>query len=240
MTIRDVSELEEIDIENLEFLGFGHYGNVYKLDNSHVLKIFHDEKLALILEKNHAESFIEYLTKLSNKKLNIIVAPEAVYKDEHGYVLAYVSKYINGIKLNSDGFGEIDINVFMKALESFYCELSKIKDLIFYDGSARNLILEDGLKLVDLDLAKFQRCLDYEDVLKENYRILNNAIYKAITKLKSEDRLIDINLFELVCLIESGSYSLPNLLTEYINYINNRYFEVKKVKDLRYPYVGRI
>lgn len=40
--------------------------------------------------------------------------------------------------------------------------------------------------------------------------------------------------------IRSGNYTLPGLLNEYIDYMNKHYFEVKKVKDLRYPYASRI
>lgn len=239
MNIRDISELDEIDLQSLEFIGSGHYGNVYRISEKRVLKVYHDALLALSLEKNHAESFLEYLSKLSEKKSKILVTPEDVFKDEHGYVFAYISEYTDGIKLTSD-FGETDINVFMEALNTFYCELSKINDLVLYDASARNLIFGKDLKLVDLDLARFERYLDYEDILKENYRILNSSIFKAIIKKDPNICLRDVNLFELVCLIELGSYPLPSLLKEYVDYINKHYIEVEKVKDLRYPYVGRL
>ena len=149
--------------------------------------------------------------------------------------------YQKGIELSS-GLDNIDINVFMDAIKEFYCELTKIYDLVLYDASPYNLILNENksLKMIDLDLARFKTWMDSELVCLENYKIFNRAIFHSILGRFSVGDLLDANLSELVKIIISWDYALPGLLTEYIDYINKHYFEVKKVKDLRYPYVSRL
>ena len=94
--------------------------------------------------------------------------------------------------------------------------------------------------MINLDLARFKTWMDSELVCLENYKIFNRAIFYSILGRFSVSDLLDANLFELVKIIISGDYTLPGLLTEYIDYINKHYFEVKKVKDLRYPYVSSL
>ena len=178
---------------------------------------------------------------LSEKKTDILVLPKDIYIDNTGLVRAYTMDYQKGIELSS-GIDNIDINVFMDAIKEFYCELTKIYDLVLYNASPYNLILNENksLKMINLDLARFKTWMDSELVCLENYKIFNRAIFYSILGRFSVSDLLDANLFELVKIIISGDYTLPGLLTEYIDYINKHYFEVKKVKDLRYPYVSSL
>lgn len=235
MIVRNVKELAKIALESKEPIDIGYYGNTYKIDENYVLKKFNSEELVLSLEKNHTESFLDYLNKLSDKESKILVTPEEVFKDDHGYVWAYISKYVNGKKLSSE-IGEVDINSFVEALRDFYKELKQLDNLVLYNANETNLILGRDLKLTNLDLARFERYLDYDDVLRENLQRLNVSIYRSVIGKSTYGRLLDVNLREIVDAITRGEDSLPILLTEYIEYINRHYFEVKHVKDLRYPY----
>ena len=84
MIVRDVKELDKIALESKEPIDIGYYGNTYKIDENYVLKKFNSEELVLSLEKNHTESFLDYLNKLSDKESKILVTPEEVFKDDHG------------------------------------------------------------------------------------------------------------------------------------------------------------
>ena len=90
------------------------------------------------------------------------------------------------------------------------------------------------------NLALAYQQLELDDKALENYKILNRAIFHSILGRFSVSDLLDANLFELVRVIISGTYALPGLLNEYIEYMNKHYFEMKKVKDLRYPYASRM
>lgn len=135
--------------------------------------------------------------------------------------------------------GDIDINTITNILNKFYQELVKIDDLFLYDATRTNLILGSELKIIDLDLARFEKNLD---VKRKNLQRLNKSIFKAIIRnsfcIYSSE--IDDKSKEIVDSIIEGEDSLPNLLGEYIEYINRQYFEVKYVKDLRLPYVQKV
>lgn len=240
MAFKDCHELEKFRLNSNNFIDSGFYGLVYKINDKECLKVFRNEKSIHSLESKHPETFLEYLKMLSEKDAKILVLPKDIYIDETGLVRAYTMDYQKGIELSS-GIDNIDINVFMDALKEFYCELTKLDDLVLYDASPFNLIFNENksLKMIDLDLARFKRWMDSELVYLENYKIFNRAIFHSILGRFSVSDLLDANLFELVKIIISENYALPGLLTEYIDYINKHYFEVKKVKDLRYPFVGR-
>lgn len=53
--------------------------------------------------------------------------------------------------------GDIDINTITNILNKFYQELVKIDDLFLYDATRTNLILGSELKIIDLDLARFEK-----------------------------------------------------------------------------------
>ena len=241
MAIKDCREIEKFTLNSNNFIGSGFYGLVYKINDKECLKVFRNEKSIYSLESKHPETFLEHLKMLSDKDANILVLPKDIYIDETGLVKAYTMDYQNGTVLNA-GIDNIDINVFMDAIKEFYCELTKIYDLVLYDASPFNLIFneKESLKMIDLDLARFKTWMDSELVYLENYKIFNRAIFHSILGRFSVSDLLDANLFELVKIIISGDYTLPGLLTEYIDYMNKHYFEVKKVKDLRYPYASRM
>ena len=236
MIIRDITDLHDIDLDSLKYIGGGNYGCVYKYGDR-VLKVYHDQEIMAKLEERHQESFFKFLKELDEKKIPILVCANEVFKNKENYVEGYISDYIEGIRLDSD-FGEMDINVIMNILIDFYLELLKIDDLILYDAKEVNLILGSNLKIIDLDLAEFNKDLKF-DVVGKNLQILNVSIFRAIIR-QSVYRKIENNLNEIVQEIINGKIPLPILLKEYIDYINKHYFEVKKVKDLRYPYAGRI
>ncbi len=240
MAFKDCHELEKFRLNSNNFIDSGFYGLVYKINDKECLKVFRNEKSIHSLESKHPETFLEYLKMLSEKDAKILVLPKDIYIDETGLVRAYTMDYQKGIELSS-GIDNIDINVFMDALKEFYCELTKLDDLVLYDASPFNLIFNENksLKMINLDLARFKTWMDSELVYLENYKIFNRAIFHSILGRFSVSDLLDANLFELVKIIISENYALPGLLTEYIDYINKHYFEVKKVKDLRYPFVGR-
>lgn len=241
MAFKDCHELEKFRLNSNNFIGSGLYGLFYKINDKECLKVFRNEKAIHSLESEHPETFLEYLKMLSEKKTDILVLPKDIYIDNTGLVRAYTMDYQKGIELSS-GIDNIDINVFMDAIKEFYCELTKIYDLVLYNASPYNLILNENksLKMINLDLARFKTWMDSELVCLENYKIFNRAIFYSILGRFSVSDLLDANLFELVKIIISGDYTLPGLLTEYIDYINKHYFEVKKVKDLRYPYVSSL
>ena len=175
---------------------------------------------------------------VKNKHLwSLLVCANEVFKNKDNYVEGYITDYREGIRLDSD-FGEMDINVIMNILIDFYLELLKIDDLILYDAKEVNLILGSDLKIIDLDLAMFNEDLEF-DVLGKNLQILNVSIFRSLIR-QSVYHKIESNLNEIVQEIINGKIPLPILLTEYINYINNHYIKVEKVKDLRYPYVGKL
>ena len=241
MAVKDCHELEKFRLNSNNFIGSGFYGLVYKINDKECLKVFRNEKSIYSLESKHPETFLEHLKMLSDKDAKILVLPKDIYIDETGLVRAYTMDYQKGIELSS-GIDNIDINVFMDAIKEFYCELTKIYDLVLYDASPFNLIFNENksLKMIDLNLARFKTWMDSELVCLENYKIFNRTIFHSILGRFSVSDLLDANLFELVKIIISGDYTLPGLLTEYIDYMNKHYFEVKKVKDLRYPYASRM
>lgn len=241
MAFKDCHELEKFRLNSNNFISSGFYGLVYKINDKECLKVFRNKKAIHSLESEHPETFLEYLKMLSEKDANILVLPKDIYIDNTGLVRAYTMDYQKGIELSS-GIDDIDIDVFMDAIKEFYCELTKIYDLVLYNASPYNLILNENksLKMINLDLARFKPWMDSELVCLENYKIFNRVIFRSILGRFSVSDLLDANLFELVKIIISGDYTLPGLLTEYIDYINNHYFEVKKVKDLRYPYAGSL
>lgn len=241
MAVKDCRELEKFTLNSNNFIGSGLYGLVYKIDDIQCLKVFRNEKVLYSLERKHLETFLEYLKMLSEKDSNILVLPKDIYIDKTGLVKAYTMDYQNGTVLNA-GIDNIDINVFMDAIREFYRELMKINDLVLHDGHPSNLILTDHgvLKMIDLDLSKFEPYMDSELIRLENYKIFNRAIFNSILGKFDVNDLLDANLFELVRVIASGTYALPGLLNEYVDYMNKHYFEMKKVKDLRYPYASRM
>lgn len=241
MAFKDCHELEKFRLNSNNFISSGFYGLVYKINDKECLKVFRNKKAIHSLKSEHPETFLEYLKMLSEKDANILVLPKDIYIDKTGLVRAYTMDYQKGIELSS-GIDDIDIDVFMDAIKEFYCELTKIYDLVLYNASPYNLILNENksLKMINLDLARFKPWMDSELVCLENYKIFNRVIFRSILGRFSVSDLLDANLFELVKIIISGDYTLPGLLTEYIDYINNHYFEVKKVKDLRYPYAGSL
>lgn len=241
MAVKDCRELEKFTLNSNNFIGSGLYGLVYKINDTQCLKVFRNEKVLYSLQRKHPETFLEYLKMLSEKDISILALPKDIYIDKTGLVKAYTTDYQKGIELGS-GIDNIDINVFMDALREFYRELMKIDDLVLHDGTPHNLILSenDSLKLMNLDLSRFEPYMDSESVRLENYKIFNCAIFHSILGKFSVNDLLDANLFELVRVIISGTYALPGLLNEYIEYMNKHYFEMKKVKDLRYPYASRM
>ena len=241
MAVKDCCELEKFTLNSNNFIGSGLYGLVYKINDTQCLKIFRNEKVLYSLERKHPETFLEYLKMLSEEDSNILVLPKDIYIDKTGLVRAYTMDYQKGIELGS-GIDNIDINVFMDVIKKFYRELMKIDDLVLHDASPHNLILNENesLRMIDLDLSKFETWMDSELVRIENYKIFNCAIFHSILGKFNVNDLLDANLFELVKVIISGTYALPGLLNEYIEYMNKHYFEMKKVKDLRYPYASRM
>ena len=241
MAVKDCHELENFRLNSNNFIGSGLYGLFYKINDKECLKVFRNEKSIHSLESKHLETFLEYLKMLSEKDSNILVLPKDIYIDKTGLVKAYTMDYQNGTVLNA-GIDNIDINVFMDAIREFYRELMKINDLVLHGGHTSNLILSDHgvLKMIDLDLSKFEPYMDSELIRLENYKIFNRAIFNSILGKFNVNDLLDANLFELVRVIASGTYALPGLLNEYIEYMNKHYFEMKKVKDLRYPYASRM
>ena len=239
MVVKDYCELGKFTLNSSNFIGSELYGLVYKINDTQCLKIFRSNKIIKLLEKKHPETFLEYLKTLSTKTSSILVIPEDIYTDKSNLVRTYVSEYQEEIFLNSN-INDIEISRFMKILEEFYLILSKIEDLVSNDGSPSNLIItNDGvLKMIDLGLSKFEKWMDSDMVQKRNYEILNSSILNAIIRKRNFYDVMDENLIKFVDASFSGDYPFPQLLSEYIEYVNRNYIEVKKVKDLRYPYVG--
>ena len=170
-------------------------------------------------------------------KSPILVCPHEIFKNGEENVVGYITNFLEGVRLDSN-IGYIDINIIMNILNKFYQELVKIDDLVLYDATRTNLILGSELKIIDLDLAQFEK----KYVKRKNLQRLNKSIFKAIIRnsfcIYSSE--IDDKSKEIVDSIIEGEDSLPNLLGEYIEYINRQYFEVKYVKDLRLPYVQKV
>lgn len=241
MAVKDYRELERFTLNSSNFIGSGIYGLVYKINDTQCLKIFRSNKIIKLLEKKHPETFLEYLKALNTKTSSILVIPEDIYTDKSSLVRAYVSEYQEGIFLKSN-INDIEISQFMKILEEFYLALSKIEDLVLNDGNPSNLIItNDGiLKMIDLDLSKFEKWMDSDIVRKRNYEIMNYSILNAIIRKRNFYDIMDENLIKFVDSSFSGDYPFPQLLSEYIEYVNRNYIKVEKVKDLRYPYVSRL
>lgn len=238
MIIKDYHELENFTLNSHNFIGSGLYGLVYKIDDKHILKVFRNKKVISVLEKKHRETFLEYLKTLSTKTSSILVIPEEIFKDESGFVRAYISEYQEGIFLNSN-INNIEISQFMKILEEFYSMLSEIDDLVLNDGNPSNLIItNDGvLKMIDLDLSKFEKWTDSDMFRKRNYEIMNYSILSAIIRKSNFHDIMDDNLIKFVNISFSGDYPFSQLLYEYIEYVNRNYIKVERVKDLRYPFI---
>lgn len=171
-------------------------------------------------------------------KSPILVCPHEIFKNGEENVVGYITNFLEGVRLDSN-IGDIDINTITNILNKFYQELVKIDDLFLYDATRTNLILGSELKIIDLDLARFEKNLD---VKRKNLQRLNKSIFKAIIRNSFciYSSQIDDKSKEIVDSIIEGEDSLPNLLGEYIEYINRQYFEVKYVKDLRLPYVQKV
>ena len=127
----------------------------------------------------------------------------------------------------------------MKILEEFYSMLSEIDDLVLNDGNPSNLIItNDGvLKMIDLDLSKFEKWTDSDMFRKRNYEIMNYSILSAIIRKSNFHDIMDDNLIKFVNISFSGDYPFSQLLYEYIEYVNRNYIKVERVKDLRYPFI---
>ena len=236
MVIRDASELEKIDLDSLSYVNAGYYGSVYKYGDK-ALKVFHSKDYIDMLENEHHQHFLDFLLKLEDKS-PILVCPHEIFKNGEENVVGYITNFLEGVRLDSN-IGDIDINTITNILNKFYQELVKMDDLFLYDATRTNLILGSELKIIDLDLARFEKNLD---VKRKNLQRLNKSIFKAIIRNSFciYSSQIDDKSKEIADSIIEGEDSLPNLLGEYIEYINRQYFEVKYVKDLRLPYVQKV
>lgn len=237
MIIKDASEINRIDLESLKLIGYGFFGSVYQYGDK-VLKVFRNIDKCKMLEKEHNEQFLDFLIRLDGMKNPILVRPTEIFKTSNEIVLGYVTDYIKGTKMDR-GLDSIDINAIMNVLINFYQELIKLEDLVLYDATATNLILEKGIKVIDLDLAQFEDHSN-RDVIRKNLQILNSSIFRALITQGNYGRLTNTYLKEIEEAIIFGEDSLPVLLAEYIKYINEHCFKVKSVMDLSYPYFNRV
>lgn len=140
MIIKDASEINKIDLDSLKLIGYGFFGRVYQYGDK-VLKVFHNMDKYNMLEKEHNEQFLDFLIRLDGMKKPILVRPTEIFKTSNEIVLGYVTDYIKGTKMDC-GLDSIDINAIMNVLINFYQELIKLEDLVLYDATATNLILE--------------------------------------------------------------------------------------------------
>ena len=176
MVIRDASELEKIDLDSLSYVNAGYYGSVYKYGDK-ALKVFHSKDYIDMLENEHHQHFLDFLVKLEDKS-PILVCPNEIFKNSQGNVVGYITDFSEGVRLDSN-IGYIDINIIMNILNKFYQELVKIDDLVLYDATRTNLILGSELKIIDLDLAQFEKNLY---VKRKNLQRLNKSIFIAIIR----------------------------------------------------------
>lgn len=197
-----------VDENNLISSGYTKTGNVYLLNNEHVIKLY--------------RYIIPYYNEYNRNRLNIlreqkvekIVMPHDIAYDVEGNIVGYTMKYVEG--KDGDAILRLSSKFLIEELEKIYDEVSILSqnNIVLDDLAACNLIVnESGIYFIDTDDYIIRTRLDYDKNMKDSNFNINTLLKDIFAKSYSYRRNERVNnMFDSYDIFykEAMKYYKPN------------------------------
>lgn len=151
-----------------QFLGGGHFGKCYVLDNGMILKLYNESKNLSEIEK------FKYFLKYKNE--NFLFPFDFIYDEELFY--GHISKRSMGTEIGKC-FSSINLNNLLrhaKTLENGIKTISDGKILIFDFSSSNVLYDNEKLEVIDHDFYQIKQDMKISEIKKQNIEHLRGLV----------------------------------------------------------------
>ena len=166
-----------VDENKLISSGSTRTGNVYLLNNRHVIKLY---RYIIPYYNDYHRNRLDILSKLKVKKF---IMPLDIVYDVEGNIIGYTMKYVPG--KDGDAILGLSSKFLIEELEKVYDEVSILSknNIVLDDLAACNLIVnESGIYFIDTDDYIIRTSLDYDKNMKDSNFNINTLLKDIFAK----------------------------------------------------------